>query len=609
MNCGSRRLVWPVQESLGCKHRTIKAAFFGIDIAHMLPTLLSISALAAYDATCCAKLASHRAARTRRNVTLPDGTVSLVSAAAPPLKCVRTPVPSMRCSLVLPKQMLCCHPEDEVPERRREHAITMEAVEREHCHCDAAEAADDATSLSAPGQRGKNCDAVVSAGKTCSAGGAQTCTATDSSVNCEYQCTYVADGHEVLFSLPAASHPRPLPVVLMFECWNSDTTSNADLIPTLNHFHGCAAGEYDANYVHANLTRTLLEAGYAVVAPRARDPTGGTYGRFWDTNMCCSVKGPCDHAPYASPWHPARFDDSGKYETCDMPAHHADPPAASKWLSESLDARVASAVMGEIGKGREGVFGADLDASRVHAVGFSSGGFMASRMAATQDGQSGRLGEAIAGLHGLVSLRLKAWGCPPHSRGEANCLKWHSKAVAFHPEAAQVDDFAAFDHSGDLRTPARVGRDALVGLLLVPDGRRRPHVSRAAADARAVLFARPPPARAADGLHRRPVRRPIGDRAVLRPAARQRRRGGDARGRLRVARLVARRCRAHRRLLRAARLQPLVGAQGGRPGPRQAPRRRQGRRGAARRVSRIMRGLARLSFFVLIAERRPQIAC
>ena len=349
----------------------------------MLPTLLSISASAAYDATCCAKLASHRAARTRRNVTLPDGTVSLVSAAAPPLKCVRTPVPSMRCSLVLPKQMLCCHPEDEVPERRREHAITMEAVEREHCHCDAAEAADDATSLSAPGQRGKNCDAVVSAGKTCSAGGAQTCTATDSSVNCEYQCTYVADGHEVLFSLPAASHPRPLPVVLMFECWNSDTTSNADLIPTLNHFHGCAAGEYDANYVHANLTRTLLEAGYAVVAPRARDPTGGTYGRFWDTNMCCSVKGPCDHAPYASPWHPARFDDSGKYETCDMPAHHADPPAASKWLSESLDARVASAVMGEIGKGREGVFGADLDASRVHAVGFSSGGFMASRMAAT----------------------------------------------------------------------------------------------------------------------------------------------------------------------------------------------------------------------------------
>ena len=32
-----------------------------------------------------------------------------------------------------------------------------------------------------------------------------------------------------------------------------------------------------------------------------------------------------------------------------------------------------------------------------------------------QEGQSGRLGEAIAGLHGLIRLRLKAWGCPPHS--------------------------------------------------------------------------------------------------------------------------------------------------------------------------------------------------
>ena len=34
---------------------------------------------------------------------------------------------------------------------------------------------------------------------------------------------------------------------------------------------------------------------------------------------------------------------------------------------------------------------------------------------AGQDGQSGRLGEAIAGLRGLISRQLKAWGCPPHS--------------------------------------------------------------------------------------------------------------------------------------------------------------------------------------------------
>ena len=33
----------------------------------------------------------------------------------------------------------------------------------------------------------------------------------------------------------------------------------------------------------------------------------------------------------------------------------------------------------------------------------------------SQDGQSGRLGEAMAGLHRLISLPLNIWGCPPHS--------------------------------------------------------------------------------------------------------------------------------------------------------------------------------------------------
>ena len=32
-----------------------------------------------------------------------------------------------------------------------------------------------------------------------------------------------------------------------------------------------------------------------------------------------------------------------------------------------------------------------------------------------QDGQSGRLGRAIAGHHGLIRLHLEARGCPPHS--------------------------------------------------------------------------------------------------------------------------------------------------------------------------------------------------
>ena len=44
-----------------------------------------------------------------------------------------------------------------------------------------------------------------------------------------------------------------------------------------------------------------------------------------------------------------------------------------------------------------------------------------------RDGQSGRLGEAIAGLHGLIRLHLKAWGCPLHSLGETRRLIPHPR--------------------------------------------------------------------------------------------------------------------------------------------------------------------------------------
>ena len=75
---------------------------------------------------------------------------------------------------------------------------------------------------------------------------------------------------------------------------------------------------------------------------------------------------------------------------------------------------------------------------------------------ARQDGQSGRLGEAIAG-HGLIRLHLRAWGCPPHSRGEAQHLRPLREVVAFPPEAAQVADFAAFDHPGTSSDGSRRG--------------------------------------------------------------------------------------------------------------------------------------------------------
>ena len=46
---------------------------------------------------------------------------------------------------------------------------------------------------------------------------------------------------------------------------------------------------------------------------------------------------------------------------------------------------------------------------------FNLSSFLTKRDAWAQDGQSGRLGEATAGLHGLHRLHPKAWGGPPHS--------------------------------------------------------------------------------------------------------------------------------------------------------------------------------------------------
>ena len=42
-------------------------------------------------------------------------------------------------------------------------------------------------------------------------------------------------------------------------------------------------------------------------------------------------------------------------------------------------------------------------------------------------------------LCGLISMHLKAWGCPPHSGKATHHLRFHREAVALEPEAAQVD--------------------------------------------------------------------------------------------------------------------------------------------------------------------------
>ena len=57
-----------------------------------------------------------------------------------------------------------------------------------------------------------------------------------------------------------------------------------------------------------------------------------------------------------------------------------------------------------------------IDLDELVAFGRSiEAGWTREACAARQHGQSGRLGEAMAGLHGLIRLHLKARGCPPHS--------------------------------------------------------------------------------------------------------------------------------------------------------------------------------------------------
>ena len=65
---------------------------------------------------------------------------------------------------------------------------------------------------------------------------------------------------------------------------------------------------------------------------------------------------------------------------------------------------------------------------------------------ALQHGQSGRLGGAITGHHGLRRLRSKAWGCPPHSEEGAWRRRSPQEAMDLQPHPAQVVTFTASDH-------------------------------------------------------------------------------------------------------------------------------------------------------------------
>eukprot|EP00755_Sulcionema_specki_P028236 Sspe_Gene.89464::Locus_61232_Transcript_1_4_Confidence_0.333_Length_944::g.89464::m.89464 len=157
---------------------------------------------------------------------------------------------------------------------------------------------------------------------------ASRCTLTPNRATCSYKVTTL-QARDIFYELPDGVAPQGgWPVMIQFHGWNMGGKGDWDATSS------SGAGRY--NKVAAK--KALLDAGIAVFAPDSNQYRDGGY---WETNL----------DPYAS----------------------AD---LQVWES-SDDHRFMMALLGEM---ERGVFG-KLDVTRVHAMGFSSGGFMASRMA------------------------------------------------------------------------------------------------------------------------------------------------------------------------------------------------------------------------------------
>jgi len=113
--------------------------------------------------------------------------------------------------------------------------------------------------------------------------------------------------------------------------------------------------DYYGLYNKVRTVQALLEAGYVVITPNAQKPAG-----YWDTNE--------------SPYNTANL---------------------VKW-EDSPDDELVLALLSGIGEGR---FGAGTSLEAVHAVGFSSGGYMTSRMAYNYEGRFKSLAIASASYY------------------------------------------------------------------------------------------------------------------------------------------------------------------------------------------------------------------
>ncbi len=163
------------------------------------------------------------------------------------------------------------------------------------------------------------------------------CNATSTSISCSSK-TYMeatSDGDRaVTYQVPVGTPPAAgWPVVINFQA--------TDLPPSYA-FQASTTDEYAVYgvYYQAELTKNLLDAGFAVLAPAAASFAGDT---FWETNI----------SPYATSW-------SG----C------ADDELMVKMLAD-----IAAGAYGK------------LDATTLFATGLSSGGYMTSRMALSYPGK------------------------------------------------------------------------------------------------------------------------------------------------------------------------------------------------------------------------------
>lgn len=160
------------------------------------------------------------------------------------------------------------------------------------------------------------------------------CTETPDHIACPYEVTSLPAQagilRDVLYQVPLGTPPNGgFPVVIFFQ----------------GSFYGPALMfdvDVDASHggIHvAQTIKSLLDAGYAVIAPEAH-AEGGT---FWDTNI---------------------------------------PPFSVSWTTAPDHAFMVS-ILAAISDGKFG----PLNASRKYATGISSGGYMTSRMAVSYQGQ------------------------------------------------------------------------------------------------------------------------------------------------------------------------------------------------------------------------------